>query len=146
MSDKPPKTDTKPEEASGPGIGDYAFFGLTAVNATLVYVAATAASGAMIGYGLGKDPKDAGRVAAYFGLAGALITGWYAYKQAGGLSAKADAFQNGLADTKQRVDSIAKDIKSVTSKTKGATDVVSDIIQGLSGTDEPPRPKFRPSF
>jgi hypothetical protein len=141
---KKPDADAKTSSA---GFGDYAFFGLTAVNTTLMYVAATAAAGALVGYGMGKDPKDTGRVAAYFGLAGALVTGWYAYKQINALSAKADAFSNGLADTKQRVDSIAKDIKNVTAKTKGATDVVSDIIQNLSGTDvPPPRPKFQPSF
>ena len=143
---EPASTGTRPP-TSKPSIGDYAFFGLTAVNATLVYVAATAASGALIGYGMGKDPKDTGRIAAYVGLAGALITGWYAYKQINVLSDKASKFESGLVDTKQRVDSIAKDIKSVTSKTKGATDVVSDIIQGLSGPEAPPpRPKFQPSF
>ena len=137
---------TRPPK-SKPSIGDYAFFGLTAVNATLVYVAATAASGALIGYGMGKDPKDTGRMAAYVGLAGALITGWYAYKQVNALSEKAEAFESGLSDTKQRVDSIARDIKSVTGKARGASDVVSDIIQGLSGAEVPPqRPKFQPSF
>lgn len=145
MSNKT-KPDEKTETSSGAGFSDYAFFGLTAVNATLVYVAATAASGALIGYGMGKDPKDAGRVAAYFGLAGALVTGWYAYKQANVLSAKAKAFESGLVDTKRRLDSVSQDIKSVTSKTRGAADVVSDIISGLSGPDAPPRQKFQPSF
>jgi hypothetical protein len=119
---------------------DAAFWGLTAINGSMVYIAATAAAGAVLGYGLGNRDKG-GKVAAYFGLAGAIATGIYVYKTGKKVSAKLDRAEAQLEDAKKKYDKVAADLQAITGGARKSTSDVIDLVEDIASMGK----KFVPS-
>ena len=119
---------------------DVAFWGLTAINGTLVYVAATAVSGAVLGYGVGNREKG-GKIAAYLGLAGAVATGVYAYKTGKQISAKLDRAEAQLEDAKKKYDKVASDLQAITGGARKSSSDVIDLVEDIASVGK----RFVPS-
>ena len=122
------------------GASDVAFWGLTAVNASIWYIAATAVGGAVLGYALG-NARRGGKVAAVLGVAGAAATAVYTYKTGQKVKAKYEKLEDELADVKKKYNKVASDLKAVTGGARNTTENVSDIIDVVADTAR----KFVPS-
>lgn len=116
------------------------FWGLTAVNASIWYIAATAVGGAVVGYALG-NARTGGKIAAALGVAGAAATAVYGYKTGKAAKAKYEKLEDELADVKKKYNKIASDLKAVSGGARATSENVSDIIDVVADTAR----KFVPS-
>ena len=116
------------------------FWGLTAVNAGIWYIAATAVGGAVLGYAMG-NARRGGKVAVALGVAGAAATAVYGYKTGKAAKAKYEKLEDELADVKKKYNKIASDLKAVSGGARATSENVSDIIDVVADTAR----KFVPS-